>query len=63
MFLRLSTQWIHAGMAGVTVGLNYQSVEFLFKLYNVKHPKRTFNDLRIMEQAALSTMEARREKK
>jgi uncharacterized protein DUF1799 len=54
MFLRLQTQWVIAGM-GSAVGLNYQSVEFMFKLYadEVADPKAMFEDLREIELGAL----------
>jgi len=57
MFLRLSTQWVYAGM-GVIVGLNYQSVEFLFKIYEVKDPKQMLEDLRAIETGALRARRA-----
>ena len=53
MFLRLSTQWVIGGMGSV-IGLNYQSAEFLFRIYDVKDPKSMFEDLRIIENGALN---------
>lgn len=52
MFLKLSTQWVWAGM-GDRAGLNYQSLEFLLKLYPTKKRRRIFEDIQIMELAAL----------
>lgn len=52
MFLRLSTQWVFAGM-GDRIGLNYQSVDFLLRLYPTKKQRRVFEDLQIMEMGAL----------
>lgn len=51
LFLRLQTQWV-ANMGGV-VGLNYQSVQILFKMYGIANEKQTFEDLQAMEFAAL----------
>jgi hypothetical protein len=51
MFLRLQTQWV-ANMGGV-VGLNYQSMQILFKMYGIENEKQTFEDLQAMEFAAL----------
>jgi hypothetical protein len=43
------------GMGGY-VGLNYQSADFLIKLYEIDKPKEVFDDLRIIERAALKAM-------
>lgn len=61
MFLRLQTQWLFAGMGSI-VGLNYQSIEFLFKLYKVKNPRRMLADLREIETGVLEAMSRSREK-
>ncbi len=53
MFARLDTQWHRGGMGGEATGLNYQSVESLFRIYNVKRPRRLLTELQILEQAAL----------
>jgi len=39
-------------MGGV-VGLNYQSVQILFKIYGITDEKQAFEDLQVMEYAAL----------
>ena len=52
----MSTQW-NVGMSGAT-GLNYSALPFLFDLLGVEKDNRPdlFNDLQIMEQAALEQM-------
>ena len=54
MFLRLQTQW-HLVQGGF-VGLNYQSAEFLFKIYSVANPAEMMMDLQTMELAALKVL-------
>jgi hypothetical protein len=51
LFLQLQSQWV-TSMGGV-VGLNYQSVDFLFKIYGITDQKQMFEDLQAMEFAAL----------
>ena len=55
IFTKLRTQWNMAvGMGGATfVGLNYQSIEMLFKLYKIKDRRQAFEDVQIMEASAL----------
>jgi hypothetical protein len=53
-FTRLSTQWIV--VQGVYVGFNYQSLEFLLKLYSVKDRRQVFEDVQIMESSALAVL-------
>ena len=55
MFIRLSTQW-HVSMAGLT-GLNYSSLEYICRLYEVKDCVSLFEGIQIMEMAALSCMQ------
>jgi hypothetical protein len=50
--MRLQTQWVMGGM-GAIVGLNYQSVATLFKIYRTKDRTRVFESLQIMEAAVL----------
>ena len=52
MFVRLSTQWTVS--VGGLVGLNYSSLEYLCKLYEVKDELSLFEGLQIMEMTALS---------
>ncbi len=52
MFMRLQTQWIVGGM-GAFIGLNYQSVEFLFRIEGIEDQRELLADLQIMELAAL----------
>lgn len=56
MFLKLQTQW--AITNGAFVGLNYQSVEFLFKIHAVDAADAAdlMDDLQAMEAAALQIL-------
>lgn len=55
MFMRLQTQWVVGGM-GAFIGLNYQSVEFIFRIEQVKNQRELLADLQVMEQAALQVI-------
>lgn len=59
LFVRVSTQWCVAGMGGF-VGLRYESVRFMLKLYysdlTFEEIKTLFEELQIMEFAALSVL-------
>lgn len=57
MFLNLSTQWNCS--QGAYIGLNYQSVSFLFDLYKVKKKKDLLEGIQIMEREALTILNAR----
>jgi hypothetical protein len=61
MFLRLQTQWIVTGM-GEFVGLNYQSVEFLFRIYDIGNPRELLADLREIEFGALEAISRERKR-
>lgn len=52
IFQRLASQW-NWSSGGGCVGLNYQSIEFLFKLYGTKERTQVFEDIQVMEFAAL----------
>ncbi len=54
IFIRLSTQW-HISMSGMT-GLNYSSLEYLCRLYEVEDPVILFEGIQVMEMAALTCM-------
>lgn len=43
-------------MNGVFIGLNYQSVQFLFDAFKVEDKATLLDDLQAMESAALSTL-------
>ena len=60
MFLRLQSQWV-IGMTGA-VGLNYQSLEFLFRIYGVLNEKELFEDIKEIELGALEAMSRANEK-
>lgn len=53
-FLRLATQWTFT--QGMHVGLNYQSVDFLFRHSKIENPDEVFQGLQAMEFAALSAL-------
>ncbi len=59
-FLDLTTQW-HWGAMGGAHGLNYQSLDFLLKIYSVKKPRLIFEKIKIMEAAALKVLNKPRE--
>ncbi|QUN29548.1 DUF1799 domain-containing protein [Cupriavidus sp. KK10] len=67
LFLTVQTQWHQvAGIAGcVRTGLNYPAIETPLRLYGVKRKRRAalFNDLRVMEAAALEEFAAQRERR
>ena len=50
----MRTQW-NVTMAG-PMGLNYSSLEWICRLYEVADPVRIFEGIQIMECAALSQM-------
>ncbi len=50
VFQKLVTQFVW--VQGACVGLNYQSIEFLFKLFDIHEPREVFERLQIMERAA-----------
>ena len=57
-FLSLSSQWvIIPGMAAVLrVGLRYESVEAIMRIKKIKNRSELFDDLQIMEFAALEVL-------
>ncbi len=56
MFLRMQTQWLVE--MGAYVGLNYQSLEWLCRLYSIKgeNARSVFEGIQTMEAAALGIM-------
>lgn len=59
MFLKLQTQW-HV-IEGGFIGLNYQSVQFLFTIGAVANQAEMMNDLQAMEMAALQVLNKRKD--
>lgn len=55
VFSSLMTQWRRAGMTGAVVGLDYAVIPTVFRLRGIpRHEwEQTFDDLRVMEGAAL----------
>jgi hypothetical protein len=58
LFMQLQTQWVVGGM-GAYIGMNYQSVEFLFRIEDIKNQRETLADLQVMEVAALNILNAK----
>ena len=58
MFLIMQTQW-NVSMNGL-VGLNYQALETLIRLYHVKEPIELFERVQVIERAALVKMNSKR---
>lgn len=58
VFIAMSTQWVHAGMSGVATGLNYAVLPEIWRRLKVPPASRddVFDDLRVMEHAALEQM-------
>lgn len=54
MFLRLQTQWVPS-MGGL-LGLNYQSVDFLFRIEGTENQRELLADFQVMEVAALKVL-------
>jgi hypothetical protein len=54
LFMQLQTQWVQ-GMGGI-LGLNYQSVEFVFRIEGIKNQREMLADLHVMEVAALQVL-------
>lgn len=59
VFVAASTQWV-IGFAGAT-GLNYPSIDFLLKLYRVKKKQEVFEQIQVVEAAALKAIREREE--
>jgi len=63
VFLALSTQWRRAGLAGVAVGLDYAAVAPTLWMMGRRLPPAQratlFEDLQVMEGAALEVMSRR----
>lgn len=59
IFVAASTQW-NIGFSGAT-GLNYTSLDFLFKLYKIKDRREVFEHIQVIEGSALKTMREKQE--
>jgi hypothetical protein len=61
VFLRLNTQWRYlAGYSQATcLGLDYNSMDFVFKILGIKKRREVFDGLQIMEAAALDLINTR----
>lgn len=58
ILLAMSTQWRTAGMAGVVTGLDYSALPTVLRMSGIprKDWNSVFQDLRVMEDTALSVM-------
>ena len=54
LFLRCQTQW-NTSVGGVT-GLNYEGVLVVIQIFEYDNPKAVFQDLQIMEAAAIELL-------
>ncbi|WP_446807954.1 DUF1799 domain-containing protein [Methylomonas sp. 2BW1-5-20] len=62
LFLSLDTQW-QIGAMGEVIGLNYAGVEAVFRIKRFKNRAELFDDLQIMERAAVTVFREQRAKK
>lgn len=64
VFIAMSTQWVRAGMNGTPVSLNYASLSEVWRRTKVPPAERdqVFEDIRVMEEAALQQMRANAKK-
>lgn len=65
VFDALGSQWLRAGMGGTPTGLIYGSIEPVLRVMAVPADDWTkvFEDIRVMEAAALEEMARQREKR
>lgn len=59
LFMRLQTQWVPS-MGGL-LGLNYQSVQWLFTIDGIENQREMLDDLQLMEITALQTLNAKKD--
>ena len=57
MWSRIQTQW-RTSMGGV-IGLDYGTLAWVFRLYEVKDQRSLLEDLQVMEAAALAKLNER----
>ena len=55
MFLRMGRDWVYAGMGSCT-GMNKQTLQWYFELYEVEDKRSMLEDLQMMERHALKQM-------
>ena len=53
-FLKIMTQW-RTTMSGV-IGLDYSVLQMLFQMYDVRNKKQIFEDIQVMERAAMNIL-------
>jgi hypothetical protein len=56
LFLAMQSQWRHAGMSGVRVGLEYSALPAVFDLLQITDRRDAFARLQVMEYAALEAL-------
>lgn len=62
VFLSLDTQW-QIGAMGEVIGLNYAGVDAVFRIKRIKNQAELFDDLQVMERAAVTAFREQRQKK
>lgn len=62
VFLSLDSQW-QIGAMGEVIGLNYSGVEAFFRIKRIKNRAAIFDDLQILERAAVASFKEQRQKK
>ena len=55
MFLRMSTDWVYAGMGSCT-GMNKQTLQWYMDVFEVENKREILEDLQVMERHALRLM-------
>jgi hypothetical protein len=55
LFFALGTQWRHAGMTGLRIGLDYTAIEATARMLDIEMTPQLLVDLRVMEDEALAT--------
>ncbi|GAB0058049.1 hypothetical protein SIID45300_02389 [Candidatus Magnetaquicoccaceae bacterium FCR-1] len=60
LFLLCATQWRRAGMDGIPVGLDYIAVDAAARMAGIVITPRLFDDVRVMEMAALEAWSGER---
>ncbi len=59
LFFSLASQWRIHGMSGVRLGLEYTAIGPTATMMGIAMTPELFDDIRVMERAALATLAAR----
>lgn len=63
LFLKCSTQWRYAGMAGACTGLDYSGVDVVIRRSGIEDPDDAFWRLQQIESEALAAMADKQDQK